>query len=220
MTNNISKKIILFDIDYTIWHTDHFRDLLYPQLAKETGYTLEEFFSLAKAIDGKTKEQKGFLHLDTWLTLIHKEAQTNVSKETLQKLLWEETLYTESLEKNIAETLTTLRNRGYELGVFSTGEKSFQQKKLTSIDHLFTQEHVYIFNDKLLAMETILQKYSSDGIIIVDDLPVVLAAAKQFHPTITTILRTSNKRYETTQQQTNFQPDYTIKELQELLTIV
>ena len=208
------------DSDYTLWHTDHFRDLLYPQLAKETGYTLEEFFSLAKEIDGQTKKQKGFLHLDTWLTLIHKAAQTNVAKETLQKLLWEETLYTESLEKNIAETLTTLRNRGYTLGIFSTGEKLFQEKKLTSIDHLFTHEHVYIFNDKVSEMEMVLQKYATDEIIIVDDLPKVLSTAKQVNPTIITVLRTSNKRYETTPQDAGFKPDYSIKQLGELLTII
>ena len=214
------KKIILFDIDYTLWHSDDFRDLVFPHLAKTLGYSLEDFIRLAHKTHQETKKQIGYFRPDIWLSLLHKVSRKEVSQEILKKILWKESFYTESLDKDVQTVLPQLQQKGYLIGIFSTGGHVFQQKKIETITHLLQKDYVYIVTDKVKKLETILHAHKNDAIVIVDDLPEVLAAVKHYNPKITTILRKSNKRYEQTKQVNHFKPDYTITRLKELVTIL
>ncbi len=215
-----SNKIVLFDIDYTLWHSDHFRDLVFPHLAKTLGYSLEDFIRLAHKTHQETKKQIGYFRPDTWLSLLRNASHKEVSQETLEKILWQDSFYTQSLDEEVQTILPQLQQKGYLIGIFSTGEHVFQQKKIETITHLLQKEYVYIVTDKIKRLETILHTHKNDAIVIVDDLPEVLAAVKRYNTEITTVLRTSNKRYEQTRQVTHFKPDYTITTLKELVTIL
>lgn len=219
MKKNLTKKIILFDIDYTLWHTDDFRDQVYPRLAPLTGYSLSEFIDLAKELDHETKKIAGAFHLAIWIDLLKKHSRMKVPNGVLENIFEDQRIYSLVLEKGIGSLLQQLQKKEYEIGIFSTGEQIFQLQKIASIKHLFQEEHIHIANNKIAIMEPVLTRYSNDRLIIVDDLPTVLSSAKQYHPTIITVLRKTKKRYELTEE-TRFTPDYTISELKELITFL
>jgi FMN phosphatase YigB (HAD superfamily) len=218
MMNN--KKIILFDIDYTLFQTDHFRNLLYTDFAKTVRCSISEMQNIAQRAEKETKKQKGLFDPQTWIALIQQHFSLAVTKEALEKIFWNDALFKQSLESNIVEILTALQKKGYTIGIFSTGESVLQRKKIETIQHLVTNEHVYILANKLTSLENILHAYYNETLIIVDDLPIILAAAKQDNPGFTTILRQNEKQYEQTNSTKNFHPDYTIKHLSELLSIL
>lgn len=213
------RKIILFDIDYTIWDTDSFRDSVFPLLAEAIGYSFDEFNKRAAQAEKETKKRVGCFQPDTWLTIIHKAAKRDVSRETLEKIFWTENFYHDALDKETITVLQQLQKKGYTIGIFSTGERTFQQQKIAAIKHLLPDEHVYIFTDKQVHLASVLHNYKNGAIVIVDDLPSVLAAVKQYNPAITTILRLGKKKYEQTEQ-ADFKPDYTITKLNELKLIL
>jgi phosphoglycolate phosphatase-like HAD superfamily hydrolase len=109
-----------------------------------------------------------------------------------------------------------------ELGIFSKGEDTFQNTKLqqTEIGSFFKQENVHVFEDKDVNLKIIIEKYKDLKIYFVDDRLATLYNAKVISPSVFTIWI---KRGPFARNQTissNFSPDATLDNLNEVSAIV
>lgn len=217
-----NKTVILFDIDYTLFDTDRYRELLYSELGKELGYkSFSEFYPITKIVSAEVRLKYGYYNPSLVLNglLQHKKRETNF--ETIEKIFWGENIYEKSLytqTKAILETLTTFEN--LTIGILSTGLDKHQLAKIRSIDKYLHKEHIHIFVDKVQQLPNILEKYSDSRIILIDDLPKVLVAAKNLNKDVNTILIKREKKYEETIEISDYKPDFLIKDQSEILRIL
>lgn len=109
------------------------------------------------------------------------------------------------------------------LGILSQGTLDLQKKKLleTQIHHYFHEQHTHIVALKVAAFKEILTKYHGLGkVIFVEDRLETLSRAKKTDPSIVAIWM-KRGRYAATQKPIpGFSPDFTIRSLSELLSIV
>lgn len=152
--NNRRRKLVLFDIDYTLFDTDKFK----------------------------------------------------------QSKLLQHSLYDEVV--SVLQDLSGIA----ELGILSEGDLSFQKEKLvkTEIEKHFSENHVFIVPDKLIALDEILKKYKKYKLYLVDDRLQVLEKAKKLHSSIMTVWV---KRGPFAIQSSSFKPDKTIENLTALVSL-
>lgn len=153
-----NKKIVFFDIDYTLFNTDIFKK-------------------------SNLKQYKNY--------------------NEVEKVL-----------KNLSEKL--------DLGIFSEGEKDFQEKKLekTGIRKYFNKNDVYILQGKNLNIKEVFKKYKEDSVFLVDDKLTILSEVKILCPFVFTVWLKRGVYAENEKNVKEFIPDAKIKELKALEDIV
>src|SRR5574342_504915 len=93
-----TKKIVLFDIDYTVFDTRTFRANLYELLADKLGSKNKKaFFDLAKRAEADTRQKEGYFKPSTFLNLLKQKTETKLSFSQLEDIFFDESLYVESL---------------------------------------------------------------------------------------------------------------------------
>jgi len=166
----MNNSILLFDIDYTLFNTDIFRNKIIEE-------TLSQFKLDEKRVRQFYFEYERNINTPVGINIKHFTEQIgkefNLSPELLFSIMMErKRLYFESLYPDTVSTLTLL-SKGYVLGIFSQGYRSFQENKLKQCDIIsyFKQENIFIFPDKTL--ESVLKTLPENAIIIEDKLSVV-----------------------------------------------
>ena len=126
-----------------------------------------------------------------------------------------------SLYDEIVPVLESLKDVS-ELGIFSKGDDFFQNTKLkeTGIGDFFQRENIHIFEDKDINLENVINKYIELQIYIVDDRLATLYNAKTINPLVATIWVKRGPFAQDDTLLTNFTPDNTIVNLEEVVEIV
>jgi FMN phosphatase YigB (HAD superfamily) len=215
-----SKKIVLFDIDYTLFDTDAYRQILYPQLAQELGVSEEDLLRFRKEFEPEMKATIGHYSPDFFLQRIQTIGKNKISLEKLEEIFWNKVMYSDVLNTQLLDVLTSLQKENISIGILSTGDKRHQLAKIESVLAFFPKENHHIFPNKLESMKDVLEKYSSFQIFIIDDLPEVLVKAKEINSEVVTVLRKVEKQSETTKLIEGFRPDYEIEDLNDIINIV
>lgn len=215
------KKIVLFDIDYTLFDTDSFRLILYEQLADKLGFSdIQEFYKLTIQAEEETKRQLGYYRRDIFLEILKRHAKHKVPFEELQELYQNQSLYTNTLYQDAREVLQKLTADNIHINILSTGYKEFQMMKIASLNEFLPVDSLHIFENKLPHLSDVLSHYQGYNIYIVDDFIDILKEAKSIHPAVTTILITRQKKFEDNFGSRDFIPDYQVKSLTEILPII
>ena len=218
----MNKKIVLFDIDYTVFDTRTFRVNLYELLSEKLGYkNKSNFVDLAKKVEADTRKQEGYFKPSTFLELLKNETKTKISSNELEDIFYDESLYIKSLyegAKSVFQELVIKKN--IQINIFSTGEKKFQMQKITALTDMLMIDNLHIYVDKLKKLKEVLQQYEDYHIYMVDDFPIVLKEAKQFNKNITTIWVNRGIRIEDEELIKSFKVDYIIKKLEEIIPLV
>jgi len=130
-------------------------------------------------------------------------------------------LETYSLYEEVFETLTKL-SKISRLAIFSQGEFDFQNTKLknTKIDSFFKKEDIHVFQEKQLNFEEIFKKYSEYKIFVVDDRLDILAVAKKYLPSVSTVWIKRGPHAQKLTKVEGFIPDKEILSLQEILEFI
>jgi len=165
-----NKPILLFDIDYTLFNTDVFRNKIIEE-------TLAQFKLDEKRVRKFYFEYERNIHTPVGINIKHFTEQIgkefNLSPELLFSIMMDrKRLYLESLYPDTISTLKLLSKR-CQLGIFSQGYRSFQENKLKQCDIIsyFKRKYIYVFPDKTL--ESVLKTLPENAIIIEDKLSVV-----------------------------------------------
>lgn len=221
MTIKKSKTILLLDIDYTIFDSDIYREYVYSALAKELGYKdFDEFYPLSKVVSARVKEKVKHYNPDLLLKELLLIKKTKTDLEKLEKIFWNDEIYIKSLYSETKSLLREIKAKDITIGILSTGHDRHQRQKIKNINDFFHNEHIHIFTNKIQKLGEIMDKYETDNLILVDDLPLVLAEAKKKNDDITAVLVRRNKKYETTTEVPGFVPDKVISSLNELKAII
>ena len=113
-----------------------------------------------------------------------------------------------------------------DIGIFSTGDKEFQLQKIATLKDLFPENHTHIFVDKREGLADVFSQYKGTHLYLVDDFPAILYEAKKMDKTISTVWIKRDDQgspqvlLEDFPQIADFIPDYTIKQLDEILTCI
>jgi FMN phosphatase YigB (HAD superfamily) len=220
MNEDVSHALVLFDIDYTIFNTDTYRQLLYPRLAKELEIDEDQLQSFRREFEPEMKEKFGHFNPEFFLQRINTLAKSPVAVKRLEEIFWDKAMYSHSLDHDTKEVLEDLTSKKIAIGLLSTGNTKHQLAKVESLLTYFPAQYHHIFSNKLDSLEEVLESYRAYKVYIVDDLPEVLVKAKECDSHVTTILRKTEKMNETTTQEENFSPNFIITDLKELKTII
>lgn len=214
-------KVVLFDIDYTLFNAKLYRQKFIAELAKEFKGDKDLFVTDAeKAYQDARKESTNF-QPDVFLDKLYERVKKQFDKEELELILTDTSIITASIYPDVLPTLEKLsQQEDITLGIFSAGQHGIQRPKIISLEKFFEHKHVHIYEmHKIETLPDLLAHYAEDiSLYIVDDIPNVLAEAKK--------LRSSTKaiwidRGDFTREKVDyFNPDSIIKTLNEVIPIV
>lgn len=163
----MNKKIILFDIDLTLFNNNRFVELKDDQIIKYVGIkNIEKYKRLLPKYLMTLQNQRDFSP-DRFIEIVCEKFKFK-DKEGLLKLTYtDKTLYNRSLFGDVRKTLDILHDK-YYLGIFSEGKVKFQSFKLNSLGlkKYFEKELIFIVEAK--DTKEVIDRLPKD-IVIVDD---------------------------------------------------
>ncbi|HSW88887.1 MAG TPA: hypothetical protein VLG12_07025 [Candidatus Saccharimonadales bacterium] len=217
------RKIILFDIDHTMFDASLYRTLMFDLIADYLAFedrgklqqTLEEIYV-------SHRQRIGYFDLEILLEeLVQQLAIEADTRAVFEAVLEDKASYERAI---FDETVAVLEEIGHHkdiiLGVFSGGREEHQFRKIQNFIHLFDKEHIHILKMKERDLPEIMQKYTKDTLYLVDDILQILYNAKKSHGNITTIWMKRGTIAARQDQIPGFTPDFTVTNLKEVVPIV
>jgi len=219
------KKIVLFDIDYTLFNAQRFRDLFFNELANRIASPQKkEVLLLLEQVYEQAKKETNFFDPKSFLRLLQKKLSFDDTElVSLEKTILKEEYLELSLYEETKEVIQTLaKQKDSILGIFSWGYKPVQKEKIKRIMRFFNKKHIHIFEfDKIQAVAELLKKYTNkDQIFIIDDYQEVLREAKKLNKNIVTIWIQRSETEGKRKSFSNFAPDSIIKNLSEVIPLI
>ncbi len=218
------RKVILFDIDYTLFNAQNYRNAFLTALQKEIGISDSKSF-LQNADDAyiESRETVGIFDPKAFLSVLEKKLGQKLDISKLEKIILNEEVFNSSLYEDTVEVVSELaKEKDIFLGIFSAGLLPIQRPKIKLLEPFLHAEHVHIFEFKKgKALPELLKKYKDSKLFMVDDIAEILYKAKQINDNITTILiRRKDHPQAYRQELSGFSPDKTITNLREIINIV
>ncbi|HXS14758.1 MAG TPA: HAD family hydrolase [Candidatus Saccharimonadales bacterium] len=217
----MKKKIILFDIDYTLFNGRKYRANLWRRLAEKIApMDIENFITQAEEIYLSLRETNVYFDPYLYADTLKKDTGISVEGSFVSQL-------TKELAKNgtalYDETVSVLEelemDKTIDIGIFSTGLFELQKSKLAPIAHFFSDEHIHIFEDKKQNLSKVIERYTLDTIVLVDDYLELLEEAKKLNNAVHTIW-IKRGRFAEKKTLENFIPDKIIRDLTEVVTYI
>ena len=198
-------KIVLFDIDHTLFNTVAFVNSVYK--AHAGIISKEEFSEVMKKIKiGTTQEPK-----------------KGTIEASIVKALWDRADSTENFYEETPGILKSISANSV-IGIFSKGDDNFQRKKIKAVQHLFKEENIHVAKNKYEILPEVIAKYNGYQIFIVDDVLEVLFQAKKNSKELSTIWIKRPEYYESYLANQapikNFTPDFTVTNLRDIILII
>lgn len=220
MTN--SKKIILFDIDHTLFDTTLYQSICYQRLLEITGFTnKDKFLAACKAIYSQLRKNSNFKEA-AFVDALTVELNLNHDHQELIDVFNDRKIIDRSIYADADRELEKLAKTNTILGIFSAGLMRLQRAKIELLLKHFSQEHIYINEvDKKQDIPRITAIHKNDDVFVIDDLTDVLYSLKSQSPLINTIQIKRDGWYERAKiAPSDFRPDYEIMSLEELQKII
>lgn len=217
----MNKKVILFDIDYTLFNTDKFRDLTYPSLMNLLEQEdLPQYHEKVRFIE-HTLISKGGYEPVTFANLLAETLELKPKREEIERIFYDIALYDACLYPEVKHVLKNLTKRDdVILGIISKGETSFQKRKISAIKTYFQSHNVHISLNKFDLISTVLQEYQKGALYVIDDSAPFLDSVKKANKSAVTVFVEKPNRYEKREKPADFVPDVAITDLSEVLRIV
>lgn len=215
------KKLVLLDIDYTLFNTDKFRDITYPRLRElleqeDTPLYHQEVKNIEKALIKKG----GYEPLE-FAKLLAEALELKEKSSEIEELFHDSNLYRDCLYEEVFSFMKTLSEKeNLILGIVSKGEQTFQRRKIGPIQNYFDNANIFISTEKTDQIDIINDQFQENEIYIIDDSEIFLQAIQQKINGIVTFLIERENRYETRIPVENFTPSMRIKNLQKVLDII
>ena len=214
----MSNNVILFDIDYTLFNTELYRDLVFHQLHAFFPESVN-FNEIATEAYAKIRET-GWFEIPKFTTELLTHFSKTVDKKLLEDVWKDKAILGKALYPEAIDVLTSLSKSHATLGIFSSGFLDFQKAKIVPLGHLFAEEHLHIHILKDEKMPEIIKKYQGKKIILIDDYIPVIEKAKKADPHITTIWIKRGRLADKVAPTADFPPDFIIENLKGLIPIV
>jgi len=170
------KPLILFDIDKTMIDREQLRILQRRTLAEALNCTEDEVANAFVEYYGGIDKTSDF-NPDNFLSFLAKKFQFSLKK--LTDIFFQPANFQQVLYGDVVEVLSKLRNQDYPLGIYSQGNRRFQEHKLlaNNLMKFFDKNHRYISEAK---MDPEIIADLPANTIIIDDAPAVIAFLEKF----------------------------------------
>lgn len=216
----MQNKVVLFDIDHTLFNTDHYQKAGFEKIAAMfEGVSHEHAIQAAKEVYTKIREVDVF-HPYRFGQKLNEFLQGDVDPEKIAEVFENKAFLSSCVYDDVHETLETLSQKNIPLGIFSTGEKKLQMEKIDVIGHYFTQEDIHIYPLKDVEIPHILKQYEGKDVYIIDDIARVLEEVYNQNPQVTTIWITRKGASYHDNAEGKFKPNKNITGLLQVLDIV
>lgn len=176
-------KVVLFDIDGTLFDPKLFLENLYKRLSEK--FRLINFDEdTLKHLYLESKVQ-GYFKPDLLLPKLL-EHVVQKDKESLEGLFWDQEAIDECLyqDSTVVEAVGKLATPA----IFSTGDDKFQRVKVLTFKNLLDEKNIFVYEDKLKGFTEVLEKFSGYKTYLVDDRLEILEEAKKINPSSFAIL--------------------------------
>lgn len=215
----MSQKVVLFDIDYTLFDTECFRKKLYQALSeilrRGNAYTKK----LADDVYEETRKETGYFEPTVFIQRLFGRLKTETDKKVLRRTLWNKKNFEECIYEETSDVVEQLAKEA-QVGIFSKGYNAFQRAKLSAIKHLLDDQHIHIAVDKQSTLPQILKRYRSMRLYLVDDALDVLHIAKQLNKHVFTIWVKRGRFAKAREPIAGFVPDAEVKDLRTIPTLI
>ena len=216
------KPIVLFDIDYTLFDMGKFRTKMFGEIIKKLKH--ERISNLEKVLNSVYllyRKESGTFDPKSFIKYLVKKLMVKVKPEILEKAITQKNIFLGHLYEETKEVLKRLsKNKSLKIGIFSGGEVNFQKNKIKEVEEYLHKEHMHIFTFKHRQLSSIVEKYRSQNLYLIDDYLEILHAAKKSNENIFTIWVKRGRFALEHKGISGFQPDATVKNLREIVGII
>lgn len=163
----MNKKVILFDIDRTIFDNEKFKDLKDEQIIKLLNIkNIEEYKNIFKNYYSSLSNTRYYDH-NHFIDLVCKKYNFKDKKSILSLTYDNPELYSKSLFPDVNKTLEYLVKKN-KLGIFSEGKSDFQVFKFNALglNKYFEKDLIFIVDAK--DTKEVIDRLPKD-VVIVDD---------------------------------------------------
>jgi FMN phosphatase YigB (HAD superfamily) len=160
----MDKKIILFDIDRTLFDVDSFEKMIYQKISEATGLEKELISNMRIEFGSKLA---GYA-VDSLIDYIAQKSNTNL--DFLKESLEDKNTYKKYIFSEVKKVLNDLKRKN-KLGLFSNGNYNYQTKKISNIIEFFEKDLVFITDGKL--EDNFIKKVPNKVVIVEDDKNIV-----------------------------------------------
>jgi len=214
----MKNKVVLFDIDYTLFNVGAYKENIFLQLQKYFP-DVNDFLAIAR--DTYTEIRKdGWFDVTRYTNQLLTHVASIVDKKVLEDIWSEPMLLSDSIYPEAMDVLKDLTQQGVTLGIFSSGVVAFQKSKIAILSHFFQETNIHIYGLKDQNLSEVLQMYKNETIILIDDFIPVIEKAKQEKGDLIAIWIKRGKFGEHMNPSENFSPDFTEDDLQKIPHIV
>ncbi|MCL5411627.1 MAG: HAD hydrolase-like protein [Patescibacteria group bacterium] len=220
------RKVILFDIDYTLIDTDLLREEFMGSLVKvlqrDTGSNLEAIVNSLINIEMQLITERGKFELGRYLGMIAENYPSLGSlKNDLEKTFSSEEMFTKVVYPETRSVLEKLQGK-ITVGVFSSGDVSFQRSKLSlsGLDKYMKEDDINIFEHKRNNISALMDKYQEAELIVVDDRAEILEGVKKVRPDALTLWVRRGKFAQKLPETKEYAPSYEIDDLTEIFRVI
>lgn len=203
----MKRRIILFDIDGTLFDSASFLDDFCKQISNQFDISQVDIETVKNIYSENKKDD--YFRPAAFLETVAKKFPS-IKLGSLNKIFWNIDLFEKNVYKD-APNINGLVN--VVLGIFSKGDEEFQKRKIKSIKDL-VDVNIHIFKDKIKKLGEVLEKYKDYEIYLVDNEIEVLQRAKTLNSNVFAILIDRNGIEQTDKEITKIK---SLEELKEIL---
>lgn len=217
----MNKKIILFDIDYTLFDTTQYKKKIAEKLAEIINFVdSDKAYAVIEKVYYDVRSFGDF-NPSLFADLFLKKFPDSLSKKAIEEIWWQKDILISALYPETVSVLQKLsKKENLLLGIFSSGKTDFQLAKISFFADLFHKDHLHITSFKEETVSSLMQEYKDQAVILVDDYIEILDKAKKMKSDLMTIWMKRGRFAEKARIPYGFEPDATIVTLGELLPIV
>lgn len=215
------KKVILFDIDYTLFDSLKFRRRILSEIKKHLKDDKHENIEeILDRIYFKSRKRVGYFDPGSFISEVNKIFISKIPKSFLNAYVKKEELR-EHLYEEVERILEKMsQEKNLIVGIFSGGDKNFQREKIKDLLNYFHTKHIHIFPYKIKELELVIGKYKDYKLFLIDDVLAILHKAKQIDKSVFTIWIKRGRSSFLEKEGENFIPDVEIKNLDKILSII
>jgi FMN phosphatase YigB (HAD superfamily) len=163
------KKIILFDIDFTLSNRDYLKDFGRQYLARLVKSSMGAINPIVDRLIKESWEKFGFFDIYYYSKRVSTEFNDKDLRQKITDMFLLYYPYDRALYPEVKNVLGKLETK-YILGIQSDGQEIFQLKKIESIMGCFDKRYIYIFRDKKVEIFKKIKEFLNN-VIIIDDKP-------------------------------------------------
>ncbi len=214
------EKIVIFDIDYTLFDSKNYRDNLVRKIGEEIKYKdLKAFEKIGEDVYMELRKSVIYFDPKLYAKSLSNYLNIDLDENLIEAISLSEKIIDQSVYEEALEAIEALKNKNFKIGIFSTGLETIQRAKISKFEKHLEEEHIHIIKDKKEFLPKLIEKYKNHDLYMVDDLLEILYSAVIMDKSVHTIW-IKRGRFAKESDTKLFTPDVTVSNLTEAVEFI